>query len=421
MQSASINNEPSLFAKRKLLLAACFVITLFLLLIGGFHVNSKSITSYTKGYKATGIVKQLESVTNYSSNILTRDVTLDKITTPAPNFNTVSKNSIQKAENTATLCPDTPPDLIGRVHRTSKSDTIPPSLEEIHANNPRLDSGGTFSPTHCRAHYKLAIIIPLRGRETQLRTLLAHMHPIWQRQQLDYTVYTVWQSGENLFNRAKLINIGFTEASKERKYDCYVFHDVDLLLYDDRCLYWCPEDDNPRSVSVLIDKFHYKPISYSSKCAPEEFRKKEKVHLFGGVSMLTPKQFHDINGCSNAFWGWGGEDDDLYIRLWKKGYKIGADTHNKTCVFHMIKHTRESSNAQNGGRWSLIHTTLLRMEKDGLNSLKYNVSSLQREPLYTNITVDVGIPSKEYLEFMGLKKFYCNRPPPTVFESFTSE
>lgn len=36
--------------------------------------------------------------------------------------------------------------------------------------------------------------------------------------------------------------------------------------------------------------------------------------FFGGVSGLTVEQFKKINGFPNAFWGWGGEDDDLWNR-----------------------------------------------------------------------------------------------------------
>ena len=36
--------------------------------------------------------------------------------------------------------------------------------------------------------------------------------------------------------------------------------------------------------------------------------------LFGGVEMFKTPHFQKINGFSNMFWGWGGEDDNLYYR-----------------------------------------------------------------------------------------------------------
>jgi predicted glycosyltransferase involved in capsule biosynthesis len=37
--------------------------------------------------------------------------------------------------------------------------------------------------------------------------------------------------------------------------------------------------------------------------------------LFGGAGAFKKKDFEEVNGFSNKFWGWGGEDDDLYQRL----------------------------------------------------------------------------------------------------------
>ena len=84
-----------------------------------------------------------------------------------------------------------------------------------------------------------------------------------------------------------------------------MFHDVDLLPEDDRNLYTCPAQ--PRHMSVAIDKLKYK-LPYK--------------RLFGGVSAITVKHFNTVNGFSNQYWGWGGEDDDMAKRLARNNLTI---------------------------------------------------------------------------------------------------
>ena len=47
------------------------------------------------------------------------------------------------------------------------------------------------------------------------------------------------QSKEEHFNRGILMNIGFVEALKMENFNCFIFHDVDLLTEDDRYNFTC--------------------------------------------------------------------------------------------------------------------------------------------------------------------------------------
>ena len=70
------------------------------------------------------------------------------------------------------------------------------------------------------------------------------------------TVSCLIVSDDGPFNRAMLMNVGFIEALKLYSYDCFIFHDVDLIPEDDRNLYTCSEQ--PRHMSVAVDVLEYK-------------------------------------------------------------------------------------------------------------------------------------------------------------------
>ena len=71
--------------------------------------------------------------------------------------------------------------------------------------------------------------------------------------------------------------------------------------------YTYPESNQPRHMSVVIDKFGYK-LLYKQ--------------IFGSVCAFTRRQLQIVNGFSNEFWGWGAEDDHLYNRVRYHGYNI---------------------------------------------------------------------------------------------------
>uniref|UniRef100_A0A8C7XFV6 DP-Gal:betaGlcNAc beta 1,4- galactosyltransferase, polypeptide 1, like n=1 Tax=Oryzias sinensis TaxID=183150 RepID=A0A8C7XFV6_9TELE len=166
---------------------------------------------------------------------------------------TEGQKSAETPAKSLEKCPETSPILVGPL-RIEFSDPV--SLEQIKSENPNVQQGGRFKPKDCVALQKVAIIIPFRNRDEHLKYWLYYLHPILQRQQLDYGVYVINQDGDVTFNRAKLLNVGYTEALKEYDYDCFVFSDVDLIPMDDRNTYKC--FSQPRHLSVSMDKFGFR-------------------------------------------------------------------------------------------------------------------------------------------------------------------
>ncbi|XP_019619001.1 PREDICTED: beta-1,4-galactosyltransferase 2-like [Branchiostoma belcheri] len=220
---------------------------------------------------------------------------------------------------------------------------------------------------------KIAIVVPYRSRRDHLKMFLFYMHPFLQRQGRHYGIYVVGQRGvEHRFCKGILYNMGFISVLKDDSYDCIIFHDVDLIPEDYRNEYTC--GDTPRHLSVAVDTFNY--------TLPHE-------KIFGGVVAMTPAQYRLLNGYSNRFCGWGGEDDDMYNRLVK--HKLQVSRPEKDVGrYTMFEHR---GTPENKNRFSLLETSDLRANKDGLNSVgktRAKITSMSRQPLFTHIVVSVA-------------------------------
>ncbi|XP_068197156.1 beta-1,4-galactosyltransferase 2 [Antennarius striatus] len=268
-------------------------------------------------------------------------------------------------------CPENPPGLVGRLLIEFSSQM---TMERVQKENPNVTEGGRYTPPDCRPRWKVAIIIPFRHRENHLKYWLHYLHPILRRQRIDYGIYIINQLGEDTFNRAKLLNVGYTETLKDAEYDCFIFSDVDLIPMDDRNLYRCY--DQPRHFAIAMDKFGFR-LPYAG--------------YFGGVSGLSKKQFLKINGFPNEYWGWGGEDDDIYNRITLNGMKVSRPD-VRIGRYRMIKHERDKHNEPNPQRFNKIQNTKNTMKKDGISSLTYRLVKVKKYPLYTNISVEIGKP-----------------------------
>ncbi|KAF8778218.1 Beta-1 like protein [Argiope bruennichi] len=244
-------------------------------------------------------------------------------------------------------------------------------VEDLLRRSPYLRGRGSWTPRDCVPQHRVALIIPYRDRLEHLTTLLYTLHPLLQRQLLEYRVYVVEQYGNETFNKGVLMNAGVREALRDNDFQCFVFHDVDMIPEDDRNLYSCPE--MPRHLSVAVDKFNY-TLPYTL--------------LVGGVFSIRLEHFLAVNGYSNLYWGWGGEDDDMAYRIRYRKLEIIRPPET-LARYSMIKHDHrpESPNA--------IRTALLRMAKkrssrDGLNTVKYRVVWRHEHLAYTHLMVDIG-------------------------------
>ncbi|XP_052267531.1 beta-1,4-galactosyltransferase 4-like [Dreissena polymorpha] len=160
----------------------------------------------------------------------------------------------------------------------------------------------------------VALVVPYRNRPSQLPIFISRIFPFLQRQLVDFRMFLIEQDPSGAFNRAKLFNVGYNESSKYGDFDCFIFHDVDLIPENDTNLYQC--EDQPKHMSPAMSSFNYR-IPYSS--------------FVGGVLAMNKTVFQLVNGFSNLYLGWGGEDDDMSVRILENGFKVrrpplGADS-----------------------------------------------------------------------------------------------
>jgi hypothetical protein len=216
--------------------------------------------------------------------------------------------------------------------------------------------------------HKLAIVVPYRDREEHLKMFLPHMKKYLADQKIENTIYIVEQNLGKPFNRAKLLNIGFLEASSDCDY--FVFHDVDMLPQNVGYEY----QEEPTHLAAAASQFNY-GLPYDG--------------YFGGVTMFSRKSFLKVNGYSNEYWGWGAEDDDILYRCHLAGLQVQRQTPG---ILKSLNHDRKIDNdayMKNMERIREMWSKKLEWEKEGLNSCKYSVLSKDETSDRILIKVDI--------------------------------
>ena len=227
-----------------------------------------------------------------------------------------------------------------------------------------------------RSFKKMSLIIPYRHRQEHLKKFIPTIKEHLDKQNIDYEIIVVEQDDKNKFNKAKLMNIGALNSSKESQY--FVFHDVDLL----------PED----SVDYSFCNHTLKLFNYIEE---DNICKEYGQTIFGGAILIPREIFFDINGFSNNYWQWGKEDDDFLMRHLLKG-KIPL--YDKSGKFNALAHL-PSLHRDSDGEYTSNQNTLkdnkkaYRKNKTIFSDLKRGISNQDLDGI--NSVVDFQIVSIE--------------------------
>lgn len=172
--------------------------------------------------------------------------------------------------------------------------------------------------------HSLAIIVPFRDRFEELQDFVPHLSTFLNNQSVLHEIFIVNQVDNYRFNRASLINVGFLHIQQRNKFDYVVMHDVDLLPLNSQLQYKYPGLGHAMHIASpqLHPKYHYDTF-------------------VGGILLLTTDDFHQLNGLSNKYWGWGLEDDEFYLRMKQGGIQV-LRPNNITSGYNTFRHVHDS-------------------------------------------------------------------------------
>ncbi|XP_030838057.1 beta-1,4-galactosyltransferase 6-like isoform X1 [Strongylocentrotus purpuratus] len=334
------------------------------------ELNNITRTNKTISTKAPKIICEIPSVSDlnstYEANV--NSITFD-ILEPAL-FGESYQEVLSLLKRTGGL-------LVERLKSQARTDEKNYTIEKeyfdgdiVKIGNYDYLPGGRWRPSDCNPKWKVAIVVPFRDRNVHLAILLHNLIPFLQNQKLEFGFFVGEQYNSLLFNRGLMKNVGYRGATRFGDWNCVIFHDIDLVPMKGGNYYGC--DNFPRHLAAYTEQFKYR-LPYET--------------IFGGVVGLTAEQVRLSNGYSNAYWGWGGEDDELFVRLKRRGINITRETEHG--YYRSLQHKKKLKKQLCPEVNCLYNNFQLRADWEGINNMTYSIKSLELFPLYTKISVDV--------------------------------
>ncbi|XP_028816701.1 beta-1,4-galactosyltransferase 7 isoform X2 [Denticeps clupeoides] len=206
--------------------------------------------------------------------------------------------------------------------------------------------------------HKMALIVPFRERFEELMVFVPYMHAFLNKKKIRHKILVINQVDHFRFNRASLINVGYSESGNDTDY--VAMHDVDLLPQNEALDYGFPAEGPFHVASPdLHPLYHYKTY-------------------VGGILLLSKQHYRMCNGMSNRFWGWGREDDEFFRRLRTAGLKLFRPSGIKT-GYETFRHIHDPAwRKRDQKRIAAQKQEQFKVDPEGgLTNLRYKVESRQ--------------------------------------------
>jgi len=217
-------------------------------------------------------------------------------------------------------------------------------------------------------------------------------------------LYVIEQTKDGLFNLGKNKNIGFLEAMQVEEYSHYVLSDIDLIP-DIELLPYYVTPPRPNHVLALAHRgtvyehptfdslprkgIRYQPSNDAQRYAsmiPSLFHQWHTPFL-GGALSVTKDTFFRVNGYPNDFWGWGGEDDELVLRIAEMG--VIVDIPRRGRVIDLEEsitpiRSRNQSKEKEMNKYEKLSLNRERWKQNGLTNLLYRIQETRHQPSSTS-------------------------------------
>lgn len=219
---------------------------------------------------------------------------------------------------------------------------------------------------------------------------------------------------ENKFNLGKTKNIGVMEAirrqSSQEEYSHYIVSDIDMVPDLELLSSYVNPPLDGEVIALASHGTVYEPPTFDAlerlsvvekqKWYYDNFKQRHGRPFLGGVISVSKNTFLNLNGFPNNFWGWGGEDDELLLRvaltntkvLVPKGRVIDLEEDLSATIKqrNQLKNITESQNKENQKYEKLA---LLRRDnqwqREGVNSLIYEVKKRTQKENIVMVECDV--------------------------------